>query len=163
LVRFLLAALVFTSVSAHAETGATTAEPQGWQDLVAPETPPWNTIAHRVVHTFSGVQYVVLKEGSGPKPVRDQVVQLHYEARLPDGTVFDSSYRRNQAYNCRVGIGFLIPGWDEMAMDMRTGERRVAKIPPELAYGKEGFPGQIPPNATLTLDVVMVGMEPVDF
>lgn len=130
-------------------------------DLVAPETPPWKSLAARVVHTFSGVQYVVLKPGTGPKPVKGQVVQMHYVGRLSNGTVYSSSYARQTAIHFKAGTGYAIPGWDEMVMDMRKGERRVALIPPELAYGDEGFPGEIPPRETLTIDMEL--LELMDF
>lgn len=146
--RRALAALLLLAASAFAQETDST--------QIAPETPPWREIAAKARHTFSGIQYVVLEEGAGEKPVRNQVVQMHYVGRLADGRVFDSSYKRGHPFHFKAGIGYVIAGWDEMALDMRKGERRVVVIPPELAYGRQGVPGEIPQNATLTFDMTLV-------
>lgn len=126
-------------------------------ELVAPVTPPWRDIAARVKHTISGLQYVVMKEGEGPKPAAGQVVQVHYTGRLRNGEIYSSSYSRQTPFHFEVGTGYVIKGFDEMILDMRKGERRIVVIPHELAYGRDGFPGEIPPRETLTIDMELLG------
>jgi peptidylprolyl isomerase len=106
--------------------------------------------------TESGLRYVVLNEGSGDSPVYGQEVVVHYEGKLMDGTVFDSSVARKQA--ARFEIGKLIEGWNEALLTMKREEKRTLIIPPELGYGERGYPGVIPPNAFLIFE-----MELIDF
>jgi peptidylprolyl isomerase len=110
-----------------------------------------------LVTTASGLRYLVTAEGQGEKPARGTVVQAHYTGRLPDGTVFDSSLKRGKPFEFPVGMGRVIPGWDEALADMKKGEKRVLIIPPQLAYGARGAGGVIPPNATLIFEVELVG------
>lgn len=101
----------------------------------------------------SGLKYVVLREGSGPKPRPGQTVTAHYTGRLMDGTVFDSSLGRGP-FSFPAGRQRVIAGWDEALLDMRVGEKRALIIPPGLAYGKAGAGGgAIPPDATLYFEV----------
>jgi FKBP-type peptidyl-prolyl cis-trans isomerase len=156
-VRFLsLLVLVAVAGFAAAEPAPQDAE-RGETDLVAPYSPPWPEIAGRAKHTISGLSYVVMKAGEGEKPPVGQVVQVHYTGRLRNGEIYSSSYSRQTPYHFRVGIGSVIKGMDEMILDMRKGERRIVVIPPELAYGREGFPGEIPPRETLTIDMELLG------
>ena len=87
------------------------------------------------------------------------VVLAHYEGRLEDGTVFDSSYGRGEPLRFTLGVGQVIQGWDEGIRGMRVGEKKALVIPPEEAYGEQGVPGVIPPNATLYFDVELVGIQ----
>ena len=100
-----------------------------------------------------------MKYKVGLKPTKGQTILAHYEGRLLDGTVFDSSYARKQPFEFQVGIGNVIPGWDEALMDMKTGEKRTLVIPPNLAYGSQGAGGVIPPNAWLVFDVQLVALK----
>jgi peptidyl-prolyl cis-trans isomerase A (cyclophilin A) len=109
-----------------------------------------------MVTTASGLRYIVTTEGRGNKPSRGTQVSAHYTGRLVDGTVFDSSVQRGQPLRFAVGIGRVIPGWDEALTDMRKGEKRILVIPPNLAYGERGAGGTIPPNATLIFEVELV-------
>jgi peptidylprolyl isomerase len=107
------------------------------------------------IKTPSGLRYIITKEGSGDStPKIGQDVTVHYDGTLLDGTVFDSSRKRGKATNFKVGA--VIEGWNEALMMMKKGERRTLIIPPHLAYGKQGYPGIIPPNSFLIFDVEMI-------
>jgi peptidylprolyl isomerase len=111
------------------------------------------------VVTPSGLKYWVLKEGTGPTPKAGQNVRVHYTGWLKDGTKFDSSVDRGEPLPFAVGVGQVIPGWDEGVLTMKVGEKRQLEIPPGLAYGDEGAGGVIPPGATLVFDVELVGID----
>lgn len=105
--------------------------------------------------TASGLKYVVVKEGDGVKhPKYGQEVTVHYEGSLLDGTVFDSSFRRGQPATFRLGE--VIEGWNEGLQLMSKGAEYIFIIPPELGYGTMGYPGVIPPNATLVFRVQLL-------
>jgi len=113
-------------------------------------------IPDNVMTTGSGLQYVVLKNGDGVQPVKGQQVSAHYTGMLMNGKKFDSSYDRNEPIVFHVGVGEMIPGFDEGVSTMKVGEKRRLFIPSDLAYGEAGIPGVIPPNATLVFDVELV-------
>lgn len=117
----------------------------------------WDLHDDKIRRTSSGIQYQVQAEGRGAKPEIGQRVSVHYTGYLPDGTIFDSSYLRNSEFQFQVGIGQVIPGWDETLADMRPGERRTVVIPPALAYGPEGAGGVIPPDSHLRFDIEFMG------
>ena len=96
-----------------------------------------------------------VKEGDNKNyPNFGDFVKVHYEGRLLDGTVFDSSKKRGEPAEFQIGA--VIKGWNETLMDMSKGERRVVIIPPELGYGKRGFPGLIPPESYLVFDIELL-------
>lgn len=107
-----------------------------------------------VVTTGSGLQYRVLQEGSGPRPDRRGEVEVHYEGRLIDGTVFDSSYERGEPISFLLAQ--VIPGWSEGVQLMSVGSKYEFYIPFELAYGPKGIPGVIPPHAPLIFTVELL-------
>ena len=109
--------------------------------------------------TGSGLRYIVKTPGSGPKPSRGANISAHYEGRLLNDQVFDSSFARNEPIDFSVGVGQVIPGWDEALMDMAVGEERTLIIPPNLGYGDKGAGGVIPPNAWLIFDVKLVAIK----
>lgn len=120
---------------------------------------PSNTMSdddNKVVTTVSGLQYVVLNEGTGATPKTGQTVVVHYTGTLEDGTKFDSSRDRGQPFSFKLGVGQVIKGWDEGLSTMKVGDRRQLTIPPELGYGARGAGGTIPPNATLIFDVELL-------
>ena len=104
--------------------------------------------------TATGLQYKVEKEGKGAKPTKSDSVTVHYEGRLLDGTVFDSSYERKEPVTFKVTD--VIPGWVEGLQLMNEGSKYTLYIPSTLAYGETGAPPSIPPNATLTFDVELI-------
>lgn len=102
----------------------------------------------------SGLKYVVLKKGSGPSPQYGSEVKVHYTGMFLDGTVFDSSVKRGEAAVFKIGQ--VIAGWNEALMAMKKGEKRILIIPPDLAYGKAGYPGVVPPNSFLVFEVELL-------
>ncbi|QYJ82781.1 FKBP-type peptidyl-prolyl cis-trans isomerase [Shewanella rhizosphaerae] len=106
--------------------------------------------------TESGLQYEVIKQGDGPKPVESDVVTVHYVGKLLDGTEFDNSYERDEPN--RFALLSVIDGWKEGIALMNVGSTYRLTIPAELAYGKEVV-GVIPPGSTLIFDVELLKME----
>ena len=109
--------------------------------------------------TASGLRYKILQKGDGKKAEKGQMVSVHYKGQLADGTVFDSSYKRNQPLDFQVGVGQVIPGWDEGICLLQVGDKARLVIPSDLAYGSAGAGGVIPPNATLVFDVELMGVK----
>jgi len=109
--------------------------------------------------TASGVKYIIQRNGTGDKPVRGRTVQVNYKGSFLSGEVFDNSDFHGRPIEFPVGVGAVIGGWDEMVADMRLNERRLAVIPPELAYGEQGAGGVIPPNAFLIFEMELVGIK----
>ena len=109
-----------------------------------------------VVTTGSGLRYIVVQKGAGNPPAKGTTISAHYTGTLADGTKFDSSRDRGQPLKFPVGVGRVIPGWDEALAQMKKGEQRILIIPHKLAYGERGAGGVIPPFATLVFDVVLV-------
>ena len=106
--------------------------------------------------TASGLYYKILENGNGAAAAKGSTVAVHYEGSLTSGQVFDSSYQRNQPIEFQLGIGQVIPGWDEGIGLLKTGDKARFVIPSHLAYGSAGAGGVIPPNATLVFDVELV-------
>ena len=106
--------------------------------------------------TESGLRYKIAEEGSGAKPGRGQNIAVHYKGSLTNGNVFDESYRRGKPIEFNVGVGQVIPGWDEGLMLLNEGSKATLMIPPHLGYGASGAGGVIPPNAWLKFEVELV-------
>ncbi|MEZ4915258.1 MAG: FKBP-type peptidyl-prolyl cis-trans isomerase [Chitinophagales bacterium] len=104
--------------------------------------------------TSSGLQYTILKEGNGPKPSATSTVTTHYEGKLLDGTVFDSSYERGEP--ATFALNRVIPGWTEALQLMPEGSKWRLYIPSELAYGERGAGESIEPNSVLIFDVELL-------
>ena len=99
-----------------------------------------------------------LSVGAGPSPKKGDTVSVHYTGWLMDGTKFDSSVDRDEPFSFVLGAGQVIQGWDEGVGGMRVGDKARLTIPPNLAYGKEGYPGAIPPNSTLIFEVELLSI-----
>ncbi|MXZ82955.1 MAG: FKBP-type peptidyl-prolyl cis-trans isomerase [Synechococcus sp. SB0666_bin_14] len=126
---------------------AQTADDPQAQDT--PQDPPMTI-------TPSGLKIIDLQIGTGREAVANTNVTVHYDGRLEDGKEFDSSRRRDQPFQFRLGAGQVIKGWDEGLVGMKEGGKRQLVIPPELGYGQQGAGGVIPPNATLVFDVELL-------
>ena len=107
-----------------------------------------------VTVTKSGLQYEVLQEGTGRSPKATDTVRCHYEGRLLDGTVFDSSYKRGEPAD--FGLNQVITGWTEGVQLMKEGAKFRFTIPYLLAYGEQGAGASIPPFSTLIFDVELI-------
>jgi FKBP-type peptidyl-prolyl cis-trans isomerase FklB len=107
-----------------------------------------------VITTKSGLQYMVIKEGTGKSPKATDSVKCHYEGFLIDGTVFDSSIQRGEP--ATFPLGGVIAGWTEGLQLMKEGGKTRFFIPYNLAYGESGAAGSIPPYAALIFDVELI-------
>jgi peptidylprolyl isomerase len=114
------------------------------------------TAAAKTVTTASGLKYSDVKIGSGASPVKGKQVKVHYTGTLENGKKFDSSVDRKEPFSFVIGVGQVIPGWDEGVMSMKVGGKRKLVIPSKLGYGAAGAGGVIPPNATLLFDVELL-------
>lgn len=106
--------------------------------------------------TESGLRYKIINKGSGSSAEKGKTVSVHYEGSLSNGQVFDSSYSRNQPIDFTLGVGQVIPGWDEGIGLLKVGDKARFVIPSHLAYGSAGAGGVIPPDATLIFDVELM-------
>jgi peptidylprolyl isomerase len=111
------------------------------------------------ITTASGLKYSDLIVGTGATPQRGQTVTVHYTGTLENGKKFDSSYDHGKPADFRIGVGEVIPGWDEALMTMKVGGKRHLVIPSALGYGKNGRPPSIPGNSTLIFDVELLGVK----
>ena len=115
-----------------------------------------NKTVKGVFTTPSGLQYMVLRQGNGPRAKPGQKVRVNYEGKLLNGTVFDSSYERGQP--AEFSLSQVIAGWTEGVGLMPVGGKYRFWIPANLAYGEKGAGGDIPPNSALTFDVELLGV-----
>lgn len=115
-----------------------------------------------ITRTPSGLGYQVLQPGTGPQPKPGQTVTVHYTGWLDDngqpGKKFDSSVDRKDPFSTKIGVGYVIAGWDEAVLNMQVGEKVRLYIPAKLGYGARGAGAAIPPNANLIFDVELIAI-----
>jgi len=99
-----------------------------------------------------------ITSGYGAMPKKGDTVSVHYTGWLTNGVKFDSSVDRGQPFEFVLGTGQVIAGWDQGVATMKAGDKVKLTIPPELAYGASGYPGAIPPNATLIFEVELLSV-----
>jgi FKBP-type peptidyl-prolyl cis-trans isomerase len=137
-----------TETPGATETSAASATPTDEATPIADE-----------VKTKTGLRYQLFAKGKGDKAKKGDTVSVHYTGKLTDGTKFDSSLDRNEPIDFVLGQGSVIPGWEEGIEGMQVGEKRKLTIPSDLAYGPQGRPPVIPPDATLVFDVELVDVK----
>jgi FKBP-type peptidyl-prolyl cis-trans isomerase len=124
----------------------------------APSVTATSTNSDEMITTPSGLKYLVLKHGTGTvSPKATDTVKVHYEGKLLDGTVFDSSIARGQPIS--FPLNQVIPGWTEGLQLMKVGDKFKFEIPPNLAYGANSPSSAIPPNSTLIFEVELLGIQ----
>lgn len=116
-----------------------------------------NAKAEGIVVTGTGLQFRILREGDGPQPGGNDNVRVHYKGMLLDGSVFDSSYDRDEPIV--LPLHGVIKGWQEALVMMKVGAKWELFIPSHIAYGRKGSGGKIKPNATLHFEVELLGIE----
>ncbi|MDG2365237.1 MAG: FKBP-type peptidyl-prolyl cis-trans isomerase [Methylococcaceae bacterium] len=132
-----------------------TKSPSGEANRIAGKTFLANNAKQEGINTTSsGLQYQILTEGAGERPVATDKITVHYQGSTLDGDIFDSSY--NRGHPLTISLANVIPGWTEGLQLMRTGAKYRLFIPSELAYGSQGAGADIEPDATLIFDVELI-------
>jgi FKBP-type peptidyl-prolyl cis-trans isomerase len=147
--------VVVLAAAAFAQTPAQKPKIQ----VVRPNTNAPTKVTGDGVKTESGLQYWDIKLGLGPVAKTGDHVKVHYTGWLTTGKKFDSSVDANQPFDFTLGQSNVIKGWHEGVAGMKVGGKRQLRIPPELAYGADGRPPQIQPNATLIFDVQLLAIK----
>jgi FKBP-type peptidyl-prolyl cis-trans isomerase len=125
----------------------------------APNTNSPTRVTGDGVKTNSGLIYWDIRVGNGQVAKEGSHVRVHYTGWLTTGKKFDSSVDAGKPYDFTIGNGQVIKGWEEGVAGMKVGGKRQLRIPPQLAYGESGYPGAIPPNATLVFDIQLLGVQ----
>jgi len=147
--------LLSLSAALVAQTSSHKAAPARVPNTTAP-----TKITGDGVKTDSGLQYWDIKVGTGDEAKSGDKVKVHYTGWFTSGKKFDSSVDAQQPYTFTLGQGNVIKGWDEGVAGMKVGGKRQLRIPPELAYGEQGYKNIIPPNSTLIFDVQLLAVTP---
>jgi FKBP-type peptidyl-prolyl cis-trans isomerase FkpA len=143
---------VLTSAALFAQTATKV-------QATAPNTNAPTKVTGPGVKTDSGLQYWDIKVGNGTEAKQGSHVRVHYTGWLTTGKKFDSSVDAGKPFDFTIGRGEVIKGWEEGVAGMKVGGKRQLRIPPELAYGAQGYPGVIPANATLIFDVQLLQVQ----
>jgi len=127
------------------------------------QIPPNSTLIYQFelldVQAAPQVKIEDLQVGTGAEAVPGTTITVNYTGTLENGTVFDSSYQRNEPFTLQLGAGQVIPGWEQGLEGMKVGGKRRLTIPPSLGYGAQGAGSTIPPNATLIFDVELLDVQ----
>jgi len=131
-----------------------------WAQAPKPNTSAPSKVTGDGTKTADGLQYWDIKVGTGASAAAGQSVKVHYTGWLTNGKKFDSSVDRGEPFTVEpLGSAPVIKGWNEGIIGMKVGGKRQLRIPPELAYGANGYPGVIPANATLIFDVQLLSVK----
>ena len=149
------------------EAAADASDEESVFDAELPTTPdpveaaeaPEPVVLEGAVTTDSGLQYLEVAAGDGASPQDGDVITMHFIGTLPDGTAFGDSYSTQEPITVIYGNGQLLPGWEEGLGLMKEGGQAKMVLPPDLAFGEQGF-GTIPPNSEIVLDVELLSVEP---
>lgn len=120
---------------------------------------PFATEGKKVYNHPSGLKYIIIEEGKGERALENSSVEMHYTGYLNDGTIFDSSVKRNQPFSFKLGAGQVIKGWELGVPLMKVGDKMRLIIPADLGYGDRQI-GNIPPNSELIFDVELLRILP---
>ncbi|MFZ1132583.1 MAG: FKBP-type peptidyl-prolyl cis-trans isomerase [Terriglobales bacterium] len=153
---FILAiTLAFTLLTS---SGLSAAQTAAKKPVAKPAAGP-TKVTGEPTKTASGLEYWDIKVGTGATAQTGQHVKVDYTGWLTTGKKFDSSVGTGHPFDFMLGASQVIKGWDEGVVGMKVGGKRQLRIPPDLAYGAAGYPGAIPPNATLIFDVQLVDVK----
>ena len=108
--------------------------------------------------SIPGLKIDHLVTGTGRSPAKGELVTVHYTGWFTTGEKFDSSVDRAEPFQFVLGAGMVIAGWDQGVALMKIGDKVKLTLPPELAYGRRGYPGAIPPDSTLVFEVELLGI-----
>ncbi len=122
---------------------------------------PWDGKGKDTITTASGLKYIMFERKAGEKVTAGSKATVHYSGYFTDGKMFDSSVERGQPFGLKVGVGQVIPGWDEGLQLLHVGEKAKFIIPYQLAYGEQGRPPQIPAKSDLIFDVEILGVQAI--
>jgi FKBP-type peptidyl-prolyl cis-trans isomerase len=120
---------------------------------------PYQVKEKAILTTTSGLKYGLVEKGKGVKAEKGKKVTVHYTGFLENGDVFDSSVLRNQPIEFKLGVGQVIPGWDEGVTLLREGDKAKFIIPYPLAYGEDGRPPMIPAKSVLIFNVELISVK----
>ena len=124
-------------------------------DIYPPDAPKFDAVADSDFRPGANdVDYHIIKEGDGATPGQDWQIEVKYTGWLDDGCVFGTTYGSGR--DARFFLAFVIPGWQQSLLDMKIGEQRRIRIPPDQGYGEAGSPPRIPANANLYFDVTLL-------
>ncbi len=121
---------------------------------------PNKNTTNNKIKTIQGMKIEITKEGTGAEITNGKTAVVTYVGKLENGIVFDASKNHGDgSFSFTLGAGMVIKGWDLGVLGMKVGEARTLTIPADLAYGANGIPGAIPPNATLIFDVALLAIK----
>ena len=158
-VSLVACAAVPADPASHPPAVAATTPPPAAAAEVSTVAPPTTSSPPPPAAVEPGLGIEELAVGTGDSAVAGDHVTVHYDGTLLDGTVFDSSRKRNRPFDFALGVGQVIKGWDDGVAGMKVGGHRKLTVPPSLGYGVRGQPPAIPPNATLSFDVELLAIE----